>query len=210
MPFQKGLDRVGRLDLSAANESLTEEIYNDINRFSDYIRETLARIGGRYLAGGYGELRKIYSVSTLFGDNTTAEPRRLHLGEDIWGAAGTAVFAPAAGILHSACWNGAKGDYGGTVILQHQTPNMVWHTLYGHLSQSSVERTPAGTAVAAGEQIGELGIPDENGHWPPHLHFQVILDMQGNLGDYPGVCRYSEREAYLANCPDPAGLLPWG
>ncbi|RYZ44700.1 MAG: peptidase M23, partial [Chitinophagaceae bacterium] len=38
--------------------------------------------------------------------------------------------------------------------------------------------------------------------WPPHLHFQIIKDMHGWKGDYPGVCRFSEKEAYLQNCPD--------
>jgi hypothetical protein len=26
-------------------------------------------------------------------------------------------------------------------------------------------------------------------------------------GDYPGVCKYSEREKYLENCPDPDLIL---
>ena len=26
-------------------------------------------------------------------------------------------------------------------------------------------------------------------------------------GDYPGVCRYSERDKYLANCPNPDLIL---
>jgi hypothetical protein len=47
----------------------------------------------------------------------------------------------------------------------------------------------------------------ENGNWPPHLHFQLIIDMQGMKGDYPGVCKFSERERYLANCPDADLLL---
>lgn len=216
VPFQRGLDRVVRLDLSFGNPTLTEEIYNDLNRFSAYIREILEDSGGRYLVGGYGELRKIYGISDLFGaageppsSGGSGEPRRLHLGQDIWGPAGTPVFAPVGGILHSAAWNGGKGDYGGTVILLHKAGGFTWHTLYGHLSKASVSGKGEGEAFAAGSAVGELGIPTENGHWPPHLHFQVILDMQGNRGDYPGVCRYSQRETYLANCPDPEGLLPW-
>jgi hypothetical protein len=47
----------------------------------------------------------------------------------------------------------------------------------------------------------------ENGHWPPHLHFQLIIDMGKAKGDYPGVCKYSEREKYLDNCPDPGFIL---
>jgi peptidoglycan LD-endopeptidase LytH len=47
----------------------------------------------------------------------------------------------------------------------------------------------------------------ENGNWPPHLHFQLIADMEGWKGDYPGVCKYSEREKWLGNCPDPDLVL---
>jgi len=36
---------------------------------------------------------------------------------------------------------------------------------------------------------------------------QLIFDMEGKEGDYPGVCRFSEREVYLHNCPDPGLLL---
>ena len=207
VPFQKGVDRLKPLDLSSGNASLSEEIYNDINRFCDYINQTLKASGARYLVGGYGERRVIYSSSNLFDG---AEPRRLHLGEDIWGPAGTPVFAVADGVVHSAAWNGAPGDYGGTVILQHHTGTLVWHTLYGHLSKASVEGKTPELPVMAGQLVGELGIPEENGFWPPHLHFQIILDMQGNVGDYPGVCRESEKAFYLENCPDPEDLLPWG
>jgi len=35
----------------------------------------------------------------------------------------------------------------------------------------------------------------------------LIEDMQGLKGDYPGVCKFSERERYLANCPDPELIL---
>jgi hypothetical protein len=35
----------------------------------------------------------------------------------------------------------------------------------------------------------------------------LIIDMQGWKGDYPGVCKFSEREIYLQNCPNPDLLL---
>jgi hypothetical protein len=47
----------------------------------------------------------------------------------------------------------------------------------------------------------------ENGNWPPHLHFQLIRDMQGWKGDYPGVAKFSERQQWLDNCPDPDTIL---
>ncbi|MFI5187661.1 MAG: hypothetical protein ACHQF0_13100 [Chitinophagales bacterium] len=61
--------------------------------------------------------------------------------------------------------------------------------------------------IKKGDVIGEFGIPSENGHWPPHLHFQIIIDMGEWKGDYPGVCKFSERKKYLENCPDPDGIL---
>ena len=61
--------------------------------------------------------------------------------------------------------------------------------------------------IKKGDVFAAFGIPYENGHWPPHLHFQAIIDMQGMKGDYPGVCAYSEKEKYLDNCPDPDLIL---
>jgi peptidoglycan LD-endopeptidase LytH len=203
VPFDRERDHLYPLDLSVANSSLAETTYGDLDRFCAFINETLRRSGARYLVGGYGELRKIYSFSHHFDGD--AEPRRLHLGLDVWGPAGTEVYSIAAGRLHSAAWNGAKGDYGGTVIVQHEGR----HTLYGHLSKGSIKGKQKGDIVQAGDLIGTLGVPSENGGWPPHLHFQVILDMQGMEGDYPGVCRQSEKDLYLANCPDPEALLQW-
>jgi peptidoglycan LD-endopeptidase LytH len=46
-----------------------------------------------------------------------------------------------------------------------------------------------------------------NGDWPPHLHFQLITDMMGNTGDFPGVCLPEEKQAYKVLCPDPIGIL---
>jgi hypothetical protein len=71
----------------------------------------------------------------------------------------------------------------------------------------SIQNLKQGETVEKGQWIASLGEAEENGHWPPHLHFQIVIDMQGMKGDYPGVCKYSEREAYLANCPDPDLIL---
>jgi very-short-patch-repair endonuclease len=129
-------------------------------------------------------------------------PRRLHLGVDVWGKPYTKVMAPLDGIVHSFAFNNAYGDYGATIILTHNIDGVTFHTLYGHLSLNSLKNLHEGEAVRRGDVFCEFGIPFENGQWPPHLHFQVILDMEGMRGDYPGVCRFSEREKYLANCPD--------
>jgi murein DD-endopeptidase MepM/ murein hydrolase activator NlpD len=82
-----------------------------------------------------------------------------------------------------------------------------FYTLYGHLSLNSLKNLNGGERIEKGDVFAEFGIPMENGHWPPHLHFQIIIDLQGYEGDYPGVCKYSERKKYLANCPDPDLIL---
>jgi hypothetical protein len=57
------------------------------------------------------------------------------------------------------------------------------------------------------QQIATLGNAAENGHWPPHLHFQLMLDIGDAKGDYPGVGKYSEKELLLQNIPNPSLLL---
>lgn len=139
--------------------------------------------------------------------NEMVEPRRLHLGTDVWGKPHTSVMAPLNGIVHSFAFNDAFGDYGATVIITHQLKDVSFYTLYGHLSLNSIKNIQEGQRVSSGDIFGEFGIPFENGQWPPHLHFQIIADLQGWKGDYPGVCKFSEKEIWLRNCPDPDLIL---
>lgn len=198
-------DRLLLMDLTAANTELAPEILADTKLFSDWVDQLLEKHQARYGIGGYAEHRTIYSRSAVFDGEE--EPRRFHLGIDIWGEAGTAVHAPLAGIVHSLGFNEAFGDYGATLILEHRLGDLTIHSLYGHLSLASIRDKKEGEEIAQGDWIAAFGIPEENGHWPPHLHFQLIFDMEGWKGDYPGVCRFSDRERYLANCPDPDLLL---
>lgn len=208
VPFRAGKDNLLALDFTENNSALTTAIIEDIDQFNLYITTALQQAGCLYGIGGYNEHRSVYSRSRLFdaakpGD----EPRRLHLGTDIWGAAGTPVTAFMGGRVHSFAFNDSKGDYGATLILQHQLEGISFHTLYGHISIKDIENLSAAQYVVRGQRIAHFGEPHENGCWPPHLHFQVIIDMQLKQGDYPGVCKYSEKEKYLLNCPDPDLIL---
>ena len=136
-----------------------------------------------------------------------AEPRRLHLGIDIWGPAGTKVMSPLNGIVHSFAFNNNDSDYGTTIILSHNLEGLGFHTLYGHLSLNSIKNLSEGRNIRKGEVIGEFGMRFENGNWPSHLHFQLIENMSDWKGDYPGVCRFSEKQQWLDNCPDPDLIL---
>jgi murein DD-endopeptidase MepM/ murein hydrolase activator NlpD len=115
--------------------------------------------------------------------------------------------APLDGIVHSFAFNNRFGDYGATIILTHLLVGFTFYTLYGHLSLHSIKNLREGGLVKKGEVFAEFGIPAENGSWPPHLHFQLILDIGEWKGDYPGVCKFSEKEAWLTNCPDPDTIL---
>lgn len=207
LPFNASTDKLLLLDFTATNKDLTEEILNDTTLFSSYIDKKLTTSGSLYGIGGYAEHRTIYSRSHLFDSNPGEEPRRLHLGIDIWGKAFTPVSAPFDSVVHSFAFNDHRGDYGATIILSHTLEENNFYTLYGHLSLRSLQQLSEGDRIPKGTVFTELGIAEENGHWPPHLHFQLIKDMQGYKGDYPGVCKFSEKDQYLSNCPDPDRVL---
>lgn len=198
-------DRLFRFDFTSANTDLDPEDIMDTNRFSTWVNQKLNDNHCKYGIGGYMEHRTLYARSELF--NTADEPRRLHLGVDIWAEAGTAVYAPLSGYIHSFQDNNRFGDYGPTIILQHDLKGLTLYSLYGHLNRESLEGLAAGNAVIEGQQIGVFGNQEVNGHWPPHLHFQLMFDMEGCYGDYPGVGLYSEKDIYLLNIPDPNLVL---
>jgi peptidoglycan LD-endopeptidase LytH len=208
VPFDPAKDKLLSLDFTAKNHELTENILSDTTKFTSYINNKLSAANAKYGIGGYAEHRTVYSISKLFdADKTGEEPRRLHLGIDIWGKPYTKVMAPCNGIIHSYAFNDGFGNYGVTIILSHLLQGFTFYTLYGHLSWSSIKNIKEGDKVEQGDVFAEFGIPVENGHWPPHLHFQLIIDMGNWKGDYPGVCKFSEREKYLRNCPDPDLIL---
>ena len=208
VPLDLVKNKILPLDLTANNHELTDEVLRDVRSFSDYIHRKLEKENARYAMGGYAEHREVYSRSKVFDAKIPGdEPRRLHLGIDIWGKPNTEVIAPLDGIVHSFAFNNNPGDYGAMIILSHQLDGKSFYTLYGHLSLNSIRNLEGGERIEKGDIFAELGIPVENGHWPPHLHFQIISDLQGWSGDYPGVCKYSEREKYLENCPDPDLVL---
>lgn len=206
VPFEPGKDQLVAMDFSDANSALTNEVIEDVHLLDIWIQTRLQAHRATYGIGGYAELRNVYARSSLFGSDADAEPRRFHLGVDIWGAAGTPVYAPIGGMVHSFAFNEGEGNYGATIILLHQLNGIPFYTLYGHLSLPDLSITE-GQYFNRGEAFAHFGPPAENGNWPPHLHFQIISHLQAYEGDFPGVCRYSEREAYMLNCPNPDLIL---
>jgi peptidoglycan LD-endopeptidase LytH len=206
--FAAAKDKLLPLDFTSQNTELTNDILSDTKQFTKWVEEKLVAAKARYGIGGYGEHRTVYSISKVFdADKPGEEPRRLHLGTDIWGKPNTAVIAPLDGIVHSFAFNNQFGDYGATIILSHFLEGISFYTLYGHLSLNSIKNIQEGDRVEKGDLFAEFGIPAENGSWPPHLHFQIINNMGNWSGDYPGVCKFSEKESWLSNSPDPDIIL---
>jgi len=195
-----------KLNITASNPKLQNFDFNDINSFIDFIEGSLQEAGAKLGVGGYGENRVMYQHSKLFTTGIE-EARSLHLGVDLWTTAGTAVFSPLNGVVHSFQDNNNLGDYGPTIILQHELEDVTFYTLYGHLSRQSLIGLIVGQEITAGQQIATFGGYEENGQWPPHLHFQLITDLLDKSGDFPGVCKPSEQAYWLSLCPNPNLIL---
>ena len=203
--FDVRQDSLYQFDFTAANAAINPALVSDTVAFAKWVDEQLEAHHCRYGIGGYMEHRTLYASSALF--DTDDEPRRLHLGIDIWGPTGTPIYSPLPATVHSFNDNNNVGDYGGTIILTHHLPDLTLYSLYGHLSRKSLDGLEVGQPIAISEQIATLGDITENGHWPPHLHFQLMFDIQGSKGDYPGVGQYSKKAQYLQNILDPNLLL---
>lgn len=190
------------INLSKDNGVLANLNLTDSAAFSSYVDRSREEANKPYAIGGYLEDRMIYTRSPVFAMDS-ALFRTIHLGIDIWSLAGTLVFCPLDGTIHSLQDNAGFGNYGPTVIVEHQLRGLRIYSLYGHLAKSDLMALRPGKYLSAGDVIGRLGIDEENGNWPAHLHFQLINDMEGRSGDYPGVCGSTDLPYYAANCPDP-------
>ena len=195
------------VDLSADNPKLAGTPL-DARSSQDYLSRFLKDTDGLVAYGGYFEKRSLYRDFGHF-DQEDREVREFHLGIDLWAPEGTSVHAPWDGRLHSWSNRRLPGDYGPVILLEHQVDGECLFALYGHLSEDSLTGLFTGKSFKKGGRIARLGLPEENGGYAPHLHFQLIRDLQGNKGDYPGVCSLSKRPFYRKNCPDPLAFLKY-
>lgn len=158
--------------------------------------------------GRYDEARMLYVTPLFDADSPNAERRTVHLGIDLFVEADSAVYAPLAGEVYAFNNNTAPLDYGPVIILKHEPENgQTFFTLYGHLSQGSIDSLRIGQRFETGQLLGSVGAPPVNGGWTPHLHFQIITDLLDLDCDFPGVCRASEREIWREFSPDPNSIL---
>ena len=190
-------------------------------------KDTMSSRDGSDLATEYKLIfEKIERESAVFGVGLYNEPRAcylgpqfeegmkkrtIHIGVDLFDGAGQIVHAPLNGVVYSIKDNALPYDYGPTVILEHEIPELdtkFW-TLYGHLDRQTLAELFVSDPVLKGETIGRLGNDKENGGWVPHLHFQIIFDLMNyeHSGDFPGVVTEANRDIWTSICPDPNLIL---
>ncbi|UPQ78711.1 peptidoglycan DD-metalloendopeptidase family protein [Flavobacterium azooxidireducens] len=194
------------LDLSVNSKELIEYKPKTADEYEVFITDYLSKKQGRVAYGGYLEKRNLYERSSIFNSSQAVE-RNIHIGLDLWVNAHTPVLAALDGVIHSFNNNNNLGDYGPTIILKHMLNKYKFYSLYGHLSLESLDLLEIGQIVKKGKQIATLGDASVNGDYAPHLHFQIIQDIQDYIGDYPGVCSENDLEFYKMNCPNPNLLL---
>ena len=194
-----GSPLLGRLTDRADTDSLTRLLFGQIA--ADQTRVGL---------GHYNEARQVYTGSAF--QTVGGGWRTIHLGVDLFLPPGAPVFAPLDGEVHSFHNNDTPLDYGPTIILTHTVDTINagrirFYTLYGHLSPDSLEGLRVGMPIKKGAQIGAIGAPPDNGNWPPHLHVQLITDLLGRQGEFPGVAAAEQRAVWLSLSPNPNLIL---
>ncbi|WP_343563214.1 aminotransferase class III-fold pyridoxal phosphate-dependent enzyme [Kiloniella sp. b19] len=204
----KALDHVPAGSLSVEESTFPQ------NPFHMPLQEA-ARLGQEYgdeegwWLGYYHEPRLIYTEDAFRKGPWKASDRRtVHLAVDVFAPAETPLHAPLAGEVFVVENRAQHLDYGGVIILRHETEaGDSFYTLYGHLDPECCDRLGRGDRIEKGESFCRLGGPDVNGGWAPHVHFQLALTTEGIEADWPGVGDPDEMYLWSAVCPNPAALL---
>ncbi|HMV48123.1 MAG TPA: phosphotransferase, partial [Blastocatellia bacterium] len=127
-------------------------------RLFDLMNAANVKVG----VGRYDEARMLYVTPLFDADSSNTERRTVHLGIDLFVEADSAVYAPLAGEVHTFNNNAAPLDYGPVIILKHKFGEQEFFTLYGHLSEGSVDALRVGQKFEAGQLLGSVGAPPVN------------------------------------------------
>ena len=202
--FEFDMNTAARITMSMAEGAPGIEYLSDPVSHWAYLQKSMAKTDARYALGFYCEDRVCYQTDQ-FVPEEGGERRSVHLGIDVFIAAGTPLFAPLDGLVVSVHNNAIALDYGPTVILEHQAgkDGPLFYTLYGHLSLETLSTLSIGQYVEAGTQIGSIGNNTVNGGWAPHLHFQIITDLLGQSENFHGAGEPGRMDIWRDITPDP-------
>ena len=198
-------DNTYHIHISESNNIFSDVDSSDPEACWEVVKQKLEEEKKVAAIGGYGEKRTAYRVNpSLYGNQE--DERCIHIGVDIWMSVGTPIQAPLDATVHSFADNNSLGNYGPTIILEHELASVHVYSLYGHLTRESLKGLEVGQTIKKGEAFAAIGAAEVNGNWAPHLHYQFIADMMGNEGDFIGVATEAEAEFYLSLCPEPVVL----
>ncbi|MBL4745234.1 MAG: aminotransferase class III-fold pyridoxal phosphate-dependent enzyme [Flavobacteriaceae bacterium] len=178
--------------------------FENVQLFHYKMEQLQEKNPSKIVAGGYLEIRPVYTTDAYKQlSNQGIEYRTCHLGMDFWLAAGTPVHTLFDGEVVISTVQPEAKSYGGLLLIKHETKALVFYSIFGHLSKKSISNLPVGTKVSKGDLIGNIGDRSENGHWSPHLHFQLTLDILSFSNDFPGVASPRTLNVWKSICPDP-------
>ncbi len=147
--------------LAEVRETTTKDLERDASQTATEFLAT-KRDYGNLTTGKDG----IYQVHSGWDINAKADEQGKQPG-----------YCALAGVVVHA---GIAGEFGNTVIVYH--PQKKLHTRYGHLKSISVKE---GDVVRAHQQLGIIGNTSGGATFGPHLHFDVIKDLE-NIGMWNG------------------------
>ncbi len=193
------------LDLSAGSLDLGN--WPDFEDGPALRRNLLAQMqaaGAAVAVGRYGEARPFDTRGAPRGQSDDGpEWASVHLGLDVFCAAGTPVLAPLPGVVQRA---DAPGP-GATMVLRHSPAGAPeFFSLYRHLSPAPLA---VGQRVERGAVLGQ--VPGLAEHAPApgsppmavaHLHLQLAADLL-EMAALPGRVLPAQRAAWFSVCPDP-------
>ena len=154
------------IDLSVQNKFWDLNDVSDITVMDKFLEDQRLETGKFVAHGGYREQRALYRKSARF---QTGAVRDVHMGVDLWVPAGTGVHALMDGTIHSFTDNDDAGNYGPTLILEHEYEEDKLYSLYGHLSRSDMQIGSWESAFAKANSQPPIGLSDRE-RWMYRLY----------------------------------------
>ena len=192
-------------DFSSKNPKTLNYNLNNFQEFNEAILNELKNSGMKWGIGKYLEERRNILRGSI---NIINEKRIYHLGLDIIVPFNSVLFCPLDGYVYRLDKEIEKGNYGGYLIIKHQTKNQTFYSLYGHLK--TPHKVKLGDKVCSGQKLGRIGKESDSGGWFCHLHLQVITQKAMDEGysewGYISKKLLSNVEEYF---PNPNFLFKW-
>ena len=191
-----------------SNSIFTKNYNNNLKQITKKINTFLKKNDSRIGIGLYKEKRNVYQGNNFISNFNSKNKRDIHLGIDIFAPVGTKIKAPHDGKVFILKYNSFKYDYGPTIVLEHKIDKIIkFYTIYGHLSKKCLKNLKVGQKIKKNQLIADIGNYPINGNWPPHLHFQLSIDMMGEKENFPGVSEDILLSVWSKVSPDPNFIL---